>query len=72
MIAPPLITALPCAGGLVWKMLNPVPVSLASTLIVTGVPAAVLAASFTAFSPGGLTVAVTVALALWPKLSRMV
>ncbi|EXI88077.1 MAG: hypothetical protein AW12_01924 [Candidatus Accumulibacter sp. BA-94] len=64
MIAPPLIVALPWAGGITWAMPNPVPVSLASTLMLTGLPAAVLAVSFTAFSPGGLTVTVTVALAL--------
>ncbi|EXI88076.1 MAG: hypothetical protein AW12_01923 [Candidatus Accumulibacter sp. BA-94] len=64
MIAPPLITALPFAGGLAWVMLNSVPVSLASTLMLTGLPAVVVAVSFTAFSAGGVTVTVTVALAL--------
>ncbi|EXI88078.1 MAG: hypothetical protein AW12_01925 [Candidatus Accumulibacter sp. BA-94] len=63
MIAPPLIVALPWAGEITWAMLNPVPVSLASTLMLTGLPAVVVAVSFAAFSAGGMTATVTVAVA---------
>ena len=63
-VAPPL------AGWVTPTTVSPWPVSLARTLMVTGVPAGVASSSSLAIIGGGVTVTVTVAVAVWPKASR--
>ena len=66
------MTALPLAGWVTPTTVSPRPVSLARTLMVTGVSAVVVAVSATAFSSGAVTVTVTVAESSRPKASRTV